>query len=286
MKQVVITGVSTGIGHASAKVLLDRGCRVFGSVRTMEDARRLQAELGTRFIPLLFDVTDELAVQAEADRVSRMLGIQTLDGLVNNAGIEMAGPLAYLPTDQFRYQLEVNLVGPFIVTKAFLPLLGSDPAREGSPGRIVNISSTSGRIAGPFSGAYCASKFGLEGFSDSLRRELILFGIDVIIIQPGAVVTPIWQKSDTGLVGRFAKTPFAQALERFAQYAAKEGANGLPPEIIGEVVWQALTAKKPKVRYAKVPRPLTNWIIPQLIPTRTLDKLAAQFMGIKRPRGP
>src|SRR6478752_5272992 len=131
MKQAVITGVSTGIGFASAKILLDRGFRVFGSVRTKEDAGRLQAELGIRFIPLLFDVTDEPAVQTEADRVSRMLGTQMLDGLVNNAGIEIAGPLAYLPTDQFRYQLEVNLVGPFIVTKAFLPLLGTDAAREG-----------------------------------------------------------------------------------------------------------------------------------------------------------
>ncbi len=285
MKQVVITGVSTGIGWASAKVLLEHGFRVFGSVRKREDAERLQTELGSQFVPLLFDVTDEPAVQAEADRVSQILGNQTLDGLVNNAGIEIAGPLAYLETDQFRYQLEVNLVGPFIVSKAFLPLLGTDPAREGGPGRIVNISSTSGKIAGPFSGAYCASKFGLEGFSDSLRRELILFGINVIIIQPGAVVTPIWQKSDTGLAERFAQTPFAQALERFEQYAAKEGASGLPPEIIGKAVWQALTAKNPKVRYAKVPRPLTNWIIPQLIPMRTLDKLVAQFMGIKRWTG-
>ena len=175
MKQVVITGVSTGIGHASAKVLLERGFRVFGSVRNSEDADRLQSEFGEMFVPLLFDVTDESAVQAEAARVSQILGTDTLDGLVNNAGIEVAGPLAYLATDQFRYQLEVNLLGPFIVTKAFLPLLGADPARKGKPGRIVNISSTSGRIAGPFAGAYAASKFGLEGFSESLRRELILF---------------------------------------------------------------------------------------------------------------
>jgi NAD(P)-dependent dehydrogenase (short-subunit alcohol dehydrogenase family) len=105
-----------------------------------------------------------------------MLGTGTLDGLVNNAGIEVAGPLAFLATEEFRYQIEVNLLGAFIVTKAFLPLLGADPERQGQPGRIVNISSTSARIAGPFGGAYAASKFALEGFSDSLRRELILFG--------------------------------------------------------------------------------------------------------------
>jgi NAD(P)-dependent dehydrogenase (short-subunit alcohol dehydrogenase family) len=211
-----------------------------------------------------------------------MLGSDTLDGLVNNAGIEVAGPLSHLTTDQFRYQLEVNLVGPFLVTKTFLPLLGTDPTRRGNPGRIVNISSTSGRIAGPFTGAYAASKFGLEGYSDSLRRELILFGIDVIIIRPGAIVTPIWQKSDVGLVERFGETPFREALARFETYAAKEGANGFPAEAIGNTVYQALTSKNPKARYAIVPKRLTNWIIPQLIPMRTLDKLVAQFMGIER----
>jgi NAD(P)-dependent dehydrogenase (short-subunit alcohol dehydrogenase family) len=282
MQQVVITGVSTGIGQASAKVLVDRGFRVFGSVRTPEDADRSQKEWGDRFVPLLFDVTDESAVRAEAARVSRLLGADTLDGLVNNAGIEVAGPLAYLATDQFRHQLEVNLVGPFVVTKAFLPLLGADPARKGSPGRIVNISSTSGRIAGPFGGAYAASKFGLEGFSDSLRRELLLFGIDVIVIRPGAVVTPIWQKSDTGLTERFGETPYKEALTRFEQYAAKEGAAGFPAGVIGNIVYHALTTKNPKDRYAIVPNRLTNWIIPQLIPMRILDKLVAQFMGIKR----
>jgi NAD(P)-dependent dehydrogenase (short-subunit alcohol dehydrogenase family) len=282
MKQVVITGVSTGIGHASVKVLIDRGYKVFGSVRNSEDAGRLQAEFGDLFVPLLFDVTDEPAVQAEAERVNQMLGSATLDGLVNNAGIEVAGPLAYLPTAQFRHQLEVNLLGPFVVTKAFLPLLGADPARKEKPGRIVNISSTSARIAGPFAGAYAASKFGLEGFSESLRRELILFGIDVILIRPGAIVTPIWQKSDTGLTEQFGETPYREALTRFEQYAAKEGANGFPAAVIGNAVYHALTAKNPKVSYALVPNALTNWIIPRLIPMRTLDKLVAQFMQIRR----
>jgi NAD(P)-dependent dehydrogenase (short-subunit alcohol dehydrogenase family) len=282
MRRVVITGTSTGIGHATAKLLLHRGFRVFGSVRNKEDADRLQREFGDMFVPLLFDVTDESAVRAAAAKVDQMLGDETLNGLVNNAGIEVAGPLAYLTTEEFRYQLEVNLIGPFVVTKAFLPLLGADPARKGTPGRIVNISSTSGRIAGPFTGAYAASKFGLEGYSDSLRRELILFGIDVVVIRPGAIVTPIWQKSDTGLVKRFADTPFTNGLAKFEQYAAKEGANGFPAVVIGNTVCRALTANKPKVRYAVVPNRLTNWIIPQLIPMRTLDKLVAKFMGIRR----
>src|SRR5215831_1446747 len=281
MKQVVITGVSTGIGHASTKVLLDRGFRVFGSVRRQEDADRVQQQFGEAFVPLLFDVTNEAAVQLAADKVGRDLGTSTLDGLVNNAGIEVTGPLAHLPVDQFRQQLEVNLVGLLIVTKAFLPLLGSDLARQGKPGRIVNISSTSGKIAGPFTGAYSASKFGLEGFSDSLRRELILFGIDVIVIRPGAVVTPIWQKAEAGVTERFRGTPFVEALAKFESYAANEATSGLAPEVIAQAVWHALTSRRPKVRTAIVPQRFKNWTIPQLIPMRILDKLVAQFFGIK-----
>jgi NAD(P)-dependent dehydrogenase (short-subunit alcohol dehydrogenase family) len=286
MKTVVITGVSTGIGYASAKALTEKGTRVFGSVRIRKDAERLKRELGDLFVPLIFDVTDENAVRAEAARVGELLGSGTLNGLVNNAGIEVAGPLAYLATDEFRYQLDVNLLGPFIVSKAFLPLLGSDPARNGVPGRIINISSTSGRIAGPLGGAYAASKFGLEGFSDSLRRELILFGIDVIVIQPGAVVTPIWQKSDTGLVEKFRETPYAETLAIFERYAAKEGANGYPAAVIANAVNRALTVAHPKARYTIVPNRLPNWIIPRLMPTRLLDKLAARFFGIVRRRSP
>ncbi len=281
MKQVVITGVSTGIGEATAKVLVNHGFRVFGSVRKTTDASRLQRELGEMFVPLLFDVTDEPAVLAEAARVSQILQAEKLAGLVNNAGIEVAGPLAHLATEQFRHQLEVNLLGPFIVTKAFLPLLGTDPARKGTPGRIVNVSSTSARIAGPFTGAYAASKFGLEGFSDSLRRELILFGIDVIIIRPGAVVTPIWQKS-AGLTERFLETPFEEALAKFEHYAAREAVDGFSSAVIGNAIYRALTTKHPQARSAVVPSPLKNWIIPRLIPIRTLDKLIAQFFGIKR----
>jgi short-subunit dehydrogenase len=146
----------------------------------------------------------------------------------------------------------------------------------------VIISSTSARIAGPFTGAYSASKFGLEGFSESLRRELILFGIDVIIIRPGAVVTPIWQKAEAGVTARFRNTPFVDALTKFEQYSAGEATSGLSPETIGLAVWRVLTNARPKVCTAIVPQRFKNWTIPQLIPMRTLDKLVAEFFGIKR----
>src|SRR5215216_3495626 len=169
MQSVVVTGVSTGIGWGITKVLIQKGFRVFGSVRKIEDAERLSKEFGTEFVPLIFDVTDEVAVQAAAQQVRERLTGETLFGLVNNAGIAVPGPLMHLPTDDFRHQLEVNLVSVLIVTKAFAPLLGVDRSLRGHPGRIINMSSVGGKNASPFVGAYSASKHGLEGFSEALR---------------------------------------------------------------------------------------------------------------------
>ncbi|HVE05113.1 MAG TPA: SDR family NAD(P)-dependent oxidoreductase, partial [Rhizomicrobium sp.] len=186
MKSVVVTGSSTGIGWGIAKVLIAKGFRVFGSVRKAEDGERLRKEFGANFVPLYFDVTDAAAVAKGADQVAGALGGEMLFGLVNNAGIAVAGPLLYLKIDEFRHQIDVNLTGQLIVTQAFAPLLGADRSRKGEPGRIVMISSVGGKNASPFVGPYSASKFGLEGLSESLRRELMLFGIDVIIVAPGS----------------------------------------------------------------------------------------------------
>lgn len=196
MRSVVITGASTGIGWASAKMLLDRGFRVFGSVRKQADADRLKGEFGANFTPLIFDVTDEAAVLAAAREVRGALNGETLTGLVNNAGIAVSGPVLELAADEFRRQMEVNFIGPIIATQAFGPLLGSDPALKGPKGRIVMISSVAGKNGNPMTSAYSASKHAIEGLSESLRRELMLFGIDVIIIAPGAVKTPIWSKAE------------------------------------------------------------------------------------------
>src|SRR4029077_1950403 len=150
MKSVVVTGSSTGIGWGATKILIQNGFRVFGSVRKQADGERLQKEFGANFVPLLFDVTDAAAVQAGADKVAAALGGETLAGLVNNAGIAVAGPLLYLKIDELRHQLEVNLTGQVIATQAFAPLLGADTSRKGKPGRIVMISSVGGKTANPF----------------------------------------------------------------------------------------------------------------------------------------
>src|SRR3954465_4257829 len=168
MRSVVITGASTGIGWASARMLLDRGFRVFGSVRKQADADRLNGEFGANFTPLIFDVTDEAAVLAAAREVRSQLDGETLSGLVNNAGIAVAGPVLELAADEFRRQLDVNVIGPVIATQAFGPLLGADPSLQGPPGRIVMISSVAGKNGNPLMSAYCASKHAIEGLSESL----------------------------------------------------------------------------------------------------------------------
>jgi NAD(P)-dependent dehydrogenase (short-subunit alcohol dehydrogenase family) len=281
MQSVVVTGVSTGIGWGITKVLIERGFRVFGSVRKTQDAERLSKEFGERFVPLLFDVTDEDAVQAAAQGVREQMKGETLFGLVNNAGIAAPGPLIHLPTEDFRHQLEVNLVSVLIVTKAFVPLLGTDRSLRGRPGRIINMSSVSGKSGPPFVGAYAASKHGLEGFSESLRRELQLYGIDVIIIGPGPISTPIWDKAEAADIAAYANTDYVESARRAREYMIRNGKNGLPPEKVGEVVWQALTSPNPRVRYAVVGRDFLRRFIQGLLPKRVIDRIVAKNLGFK-----
>jgi NAD(P)-dependent dehydrogenase (short-subunit alcohol dehydrogenase family) len=284
MQSVVVTGVSTGIGWAITKVLVQHDFRVFGSVRKIQDAERLATEFGERFVPLLFDVTDEAAVQAAAQQVREQLNGEALMGLVNNAGIAAPGPLIYLPTEEFRRQLEVNLVSVLIVTKAFVPLLGSDHSLRGKPGRILNMSSVSGTIGYPLVGAYAASKHGLEGFSESLRRELMLFGIDVIIIGPGSVATPIWDKAEQADISGYANTDYAEPAQRVRQYMLRNGKNGFPAEKVGEVVLHALTTPRPRVRYAIVSGRFLRRLMLRLAPKRVIDNFIARNFGFKQTR--
>jgi len=279
MKSVVITGVSTGIGWGITKVLIQNGLRVFGSVRKQADADRLTKEFGDHFVPLIFDVTDEPAVQAAAAQVREQLKGETLFGLVNNAGIAVPAPLIHMPTEDFRHQLEVNLVSVLIVTKAFVPLLGSDRSLRGSPGRIINISSVGGKQGGPFLGPYVASKHGLEGFSESLRRELMLYGIDVIIVGPGAIATPIWDKAEQADAARYKDTEYFDAAVRFQKYSVNNGRNGYPPEKVGEVVHKALTTSNPRLRYAVVPGNPLRRFIQNLLPRRVIDRIIAKNLG-------
>lgn len=281
MKSVVVTGVSSGIGWGITKILIQQGFRVFGSVRKQADATRLVKEFGNAFIPLLFDVTDEAGAHTAAQQVREQLKGETLFGLVNNAGIAVPAPLMLQSINDFRRQMEVNLIGTLIVTQAFLPLLGTDRSLPGNPGRIINISSVGGKTGAPFLGAYVASKHAIEGLSESLRRELMLYGIDVIIIGPGAVATPIWDKAEKEDVSQYAATEYAEALRRFQKYMVEDGRKGYPPEKVGEVVLHALTTAKPKVRYAVVPGSKIRQLLQSILPKRVIDEIFAKNLGFK-----
>lgn len=279
MRSVVVTGASTGIGWAIAKFLIGRGYRVFGSVRKQADADRLRSEFGANFTPLLFDVTDEAAVLTAARQVREALGGETLAGLVNNAGIAVGGPVLELSADDFRRQMDINVMGPVIATQAFGPLLGADPSLKGPKGRIVMISSVAGKNGNPLSAPYCTSKHAIEGLSESLRRELMLFGIDVIIVAPGAVKTPIWSKAEEIDLSVYQNSPYLPAFKEVLAFMMKLGETGLPAERIAEVVFEALTAAKPKVRYQITPDWLRHFMTTAL-PKRTVDRIIAKRLGL------
>jgi NAD(P)-dependent dehydrogenase (short-subunit alcohol dehydrogenase family) len=283
-RAVVITGASTGIGRAAVAKAVREGAQVFPSVRKQADADSLKAEFGEAVTPLLFDVADEAAVRAGAAQVAQALGSRRLFGLVNNAGIAVPGPLLHLDTDELRRQFEINLFGVHNVTRAFADLLGADKQRTGNPGRIVMISSVGGQNGAPFVGPYAASKFAMEGYSQSLRRELMLYGIDVIVIGPGAIATPIWDKAEQGELKRFSNTDYAPMVERVADYMLSQGKKGLPPSDVGDLIWLCLSDPAPKPRYRILRNEFMDVTLPRMLGQRAVDKIIAKRLGMpKRP---
>jgi NAD(P)-dependent dehydrogenase (short-subunit alcohol dehydrogenase family) len=196
--------------------------------------------------------------------------------------VAVAGPLLHLDTEELRRQFEINLFGVHNVTRAFGPLLGADPDRTGKPGRVVMISSVGGQNGSPFVGPYSASKFALEGYSQSLRRELMLYGIDVIVIGPGAIATPIWAKAEQTDLKRFSNTPYATAIERVTAFMLSQGRKGLPPSDVGDLIWRCLTDPRPKTRYAVLRRPVMDRTLPSLLGPRFVDRILAQRLGFPK----
>lgn len=299
-KNIVITGMSTGIGLAIGQRLLREGYRVFGSVRREADATRLRDDLGEDFHPLVFDVTDNQAIQQGAEETRRIISAcveqntsrSTVAGLVNNAGIAVSGPMLHVPVESLRQQLEVNVIGAAAVTQAFAPLLGADGPATGkgarqrgnrasaNVGRILNISSVSGRITYPFMGPYAASKHALEAMSDCLRMELKGYGIPVVLVEPGAISTPIWAKArQSNLAEQYAHTGYAASIRQMAAALDKSEDDGLPVERVAELVSRIMRADKPRARYLLSPNPLQYHILRHL-PTTWKDHLLARRLGI------
>jgi NAD(P)-dependent dehydrogenase (short-subunit alcohol dehydrogenase family) len=274
-KGVLVTGASTGIGAACALRLAAKGIRVFAGVRNESDGASLRQRASDTLTPVLIDVTSPDAIALARGTIGDLVGGEGLAGLVNNAGVYFGGPLEFCSVDEVRREFDVNVFGAIAVTQAFLPLL------RAARGRIVNVSSISGRIALPFAGPYAASKFALEALSDSLRVELRPWGIRVALVEPGAVDTPIQDKVLATL--RKAREAFPpEAHELYGPVfglAEREERRGIPAERVAEVVEHALFARRPRRRYLvgadarlgsvvrRLPVGLRDWLIARQLPT-------------------
>lgn len=272
MRSVLVTGASTGIGRTTALRLDGSSWKVFAGVRKQEDADSLRAEGSERLTPVILDVTDAEQIAAAAELIARETE-GGLDGLVNNAGVAVPGPLETVPLDDLRHQLEVNLIAYVGVTQAMLPEI------RRAEGRIVFLSSIGGRVAFPFAGPYHASKFATEAIGDVFRQELRPWGLKVAIIEPGSIDTPIWERGQRKAEDVEAKAPktnllYGAALDKFRKVIEDTAERGIPPEKVAKAIAHALESPRPKSRYlvgldAKVqarlqpliPTPLFDWIV-------------------------
>ena len=285
-RNALVTGCSTGIGRATALTLLQRGWRVFATVRRREDAEALTQAAGQApgLVPVLLDVTEDASVEQGCAQVREALGGETLHGLVQNAGVANIGPLEVMPVDFFARQLEVNLTGVLRVTQALLPLMRQGEAPQGSR-RIVMISSINGQVGTPLGGAYCASKFGLEGMSDTLRRELLPQDIDVVIVEPGAIETAIWETSKRraeGIMPQLETHPamplYRKFIDSMMERVKRIEKQAIPAERVAAVVRNSLERSRPAVRVRVGNDAVIGYLLQRILPTRLFDKLIVRDM--------
>jgi NAD(P)-dependent dehydrogenase (short-subunit alcohol dehydrogenase family) len=280
MKSVLLTGASTGIGRASALRMDAEGWRVFAAVRRDEDAEALRDAASDWLVPVMLDVTDAGQIAAAVERVAAEVWDAGLDGLVNNAGIAVLSPLETIPVDDFRRQIEVNLTAQVAVTQAFLPLI------RRATGRIVFVSSIGGRMALPFGAPYHASKYGIEAVADCLRQELRPWKIEVAVIEPGSIDTPIWERGEriADEVSERAHDSqdelYGKTIERFRAAVKRTAERGIPPEKVAKSILHALTARRPRTRYVVGADARGQAIARRLLPDRAFDALVARVMRV------
>jgi NAD(P)-dependent dehydrogenase (short-subunit alcohol dehydrogenase family) len=270
MKHILITGVSTGIGYDAVRFLLEKGYYVFGSVRKEEDKIKLEADFPNNFSALIFDVTNKDQLNAGLAQVKVELNGAHLCALVNNAGLAVAGPLQLLSEEKFRQQMEVNLFGAWQVTNAFLPLLGAYKGFTGTPGKIINISSLSGIFNTPFIGAYCISKHAMESMGEVYRRELMLYGIDVVSIQSGPIASKIWEKN-IKKTNEFVDSDYSTMMTKVDRIMKSAQRRALPAEVISKLIYKILSTKKPKCSYIVNSNKLRTIIMVKYLPSRVVD---------------
>lgn len=279
---VVITGASSGIGHASALALDRAGFRVFAGVRSPDDATVLQRVASPLLTPLTIDVTDADSIARAREVVARAVGAAGLAGLVNNAGIGIAGPLECMSLDDVRAHFAVNTIGPLATTQAFLPLIRQ------ARGRIVNIGSVGGRITMPFGGALCGSKHAVEAFNDALRMELFPFGIHVCLIAPASILTPavdkLVQRGESALdqLPPDGRRWYGDSFRRFLRISAAREREGSPADVVAGAVLRALTARAPRARYPVGKDAALLTLLPRVVPDRLLDALRLRLFQLPR----
>ena len=268
---VLVTGTSSGIGRGLCQALIEKGYKVFGTVRNRKDATELKKEFGENLDALLVDVTDEEQVIKAKERVQNYLNGKPLTALINNAGIATLGPVEFLPTSDFKKQIDTKILGTFLCTKIFLPLLGTDSNLIGNPGRIVNISSIlGGKIGSPFMSGYCASKHAVEAFSESLRRELKPYRIKVIIVAPGSVSTPIWKEVKKQKdQNKYHKTRYGILFKKILNSLESFDQNSLSMKQLTSIIIKSIETKNPKIRYNPTKDPIQKlW---PYIPKKIMD---------------
>jgi len=271
MKNVLITGVSSGIGNITAQKFLNEGYRVFGSVRHIKDAKKLIAEYNDRFIPLVFDVRNEKEIEEARKLVETYLGKEgSLHCLINNAGMSVNGPMAYIPIEELKKQFDINVHGLVCVTQVFLPLLGFNNSR--AKGKIINISSAAGKVTRPFMAPYAASKHAVEAISDGFRRELMDFGIDVIVLEPGPIQSDIWNKARE-TENKYQNTPFKEQYSNLNVAIDGMEKIAIPTEKLATLIVKIANREKNKARYLIAPKKWLFWLAIHIIPDRYLDKM-------------
>ena len=279
-KSILITGCSTGIGAALVLEYLKQGFIVFGSIRDKKMEPLLKKKYGNNFIPLVFDVTNYSQISKAYKKVKVTLKGANLGILINNAGIAQLGPVEYISSEEFDLHLRTMVLGAFNCVQIFLPLLGTE--NRLTPGKVINISSGGGSIGQPFMASYCSSKHALEGFSESLRRELLIYGIKVIIIAPRAFKTAIWEKSNLDKrTSEFRKTVYSQAFSKFTGFIKDASKEGQDVKVLARKIYKISTLTKPKVKYSMGPSGLQFFLI-RTLPKKLIDKILGKYFLLIR----
>ncbi len=261
---VVVTGASTGIGRSIAEELSQNGYKVFATVRKESDFETL-SKLSTNLIPIKMDVTDHESIIKAHEVIKDYLGEKRLYSLINNAGIAVGGPMELINIDEVKKQFDVNYFGVLDTTQIFFDLLDKNNSK------IINMSSVGGKIASPFMGAYNSSKFALEAMSDSLRREIFDTNIEVVVIEPGMIATPIWDKADEIDIEKYKDSSYVKYIEKAKKHAVDEGRKSAPVEKVSQRILEVLSRKSNNSRYWVSGNPLLEVFIPRVLPDKILD---------------